>query len=66
MNRKDLANRTIRILNPATVSQSVCEFLQENVLEDDIASGDINSINATIAGIKKNTNERNSILKARY
>lgn len=66
MNRKDLANRTIRILNPATVSQSVCEFLQENVLEDDIASGDINSVNATMAGIKKNANERNSILKARY
>jgi hypothetical protein len=35
-------------------------------LEDDIASGDINGINATMAGIKKNAKERNSILKARY
>lgn len=61
-----MANGTIRILPPATVSQSVCEFLQENVLEDDIASGDINGINATMAGIKKNAKERNSILKARY
>lgn len=37
-----------------------------NALEDDIASGDINSINATIAGIKKNADERNNILKNIY